>query len=358
MKKNDERLVQLGIPTRVPPIRSSSLATAQKCPRLFLYQYRLGLHARGYKSPLALGTLFHKALASLFLGTSLTNVVESLVEEVSRTTSKLILEAPPTGMLFGTPVEKVVDSMKIDLWKAVAMAQIFWEHSPVNTRVFEVMDSPIGCLVEKVIQVEVPGISVPIRFPCDLVIRNKESGEVWIVDHKTTSMRTDVRAKGLVLGSQGKLYRLGLQKALDSWGLGRVVGVVYNVIQKPTIKFCPDTKDKGGITDYVARMREWYSEKSKAGEHPLLQMWSRFSGPPEDPELMVRLKEHARMSKARIDLDEFYRAGDSVCHDFNSPCPFLDICGTDPATWRQALDQKFEIAHREDGEEDVTIIKP
>jgi hypothetical protein len=343
---------------RVIPIRSSSMSTLEECPRKFLYRDRLGLRPPGYSSALSVGSLFHKALQTYFLGGNAQARSEAISAVALQTMTELRPHANQVGLLpDGTDFMTVCREIEEDEHKAEAMAEVFIHFHPFDLDKWEILKTPDGKpIVELLLEAHAPGITQPLRSPCDLALLKKGTSEVWIVDHKTTSMSPKVRAMALQISTQAKLYRLVLQSNLDAWQQERllvgdalqVVGSIHNIIKKPTIKYCPDTKDKGGFHTYIARMIEWY----KANDDSMIQAFTRFSGPPCDDELLTRLHRidgaASTMSPA---LPTFFRAGDYVCHTFNRPCPYLPLCTSDPAMWGDLIQSHYKIEFREDSED-------
>jgi hypothetical protein len=347
------------------------MSTLDECPRKFLYRDRLGIRPVGYQSALSLGSMFHKALQSYFLGGTAADRAQALDKMSQDYTNELTTRANPVGLLpDGTDVLTVTREIDEDRYKALAMAETFIHFHPFDLDKWEILHSAPGVpVVELLLEAQVPGITQPIRSPCDLALVKKGTNEVWIVDHKTTSMAPKVRAAALSISTQARLYRLVLQHNLAAWagisvdrslteGGLQVVGAIHNIIKKPTIKYCPDTKDKGGFHKYVERMVEWY----KTNEDTMLQTFDRFTGPVLDNELGQRL---TRIDQAvswdattgrqlgREPLDVFYRAGDYVCHTFNRPCPYLTLCSSSPSMWADLIKSQYKIEFRDDADEAV-----
>jgi hypothetical protein len=347
---------------RVIPIRSSSISTLEECPRKFLYRDRLGIKPTGYQSAFSIGTMFHKALQSYFTGGSAADRAALLDRLSLDQTNSLIALANPVGLLpDGSDVLTVSREIDDDRHKALAMAETFIQFHPFDLDKWDVLRTPYGDpVVELILETRVEGLTQPIRSPCDLALIKKGTNEVWIVDHKTTSMSPKVRAAALQISTQAKLYRLVLQSNLDLWYSGgtvgdgwvgpplQVMGSIHNIIKKPTIKYCPDTKDKGGFHKYVERMQEWY----KANDDTMIQAFTRLSGPVLDDELLTRLlRVDVGSSWMEPSLDKFYRAGDYVCHTFNRPCPYLPLCTSAPVQWPDLVRSQYVVEFREDAEE-------
>lgn len=345
---------------RISPIRSSAIKTFEHCPRKFLYESKLGISPRTYQPALHIGTVFHLVLQSLFMGKPQPEALEAARQYFHTFCNKLLGLADETGFLpSGKSIQNIIKEANEDYDKARAMAFAFMSFKPFNWDKWELLYTPDDApCVELLLEAKVKGIPVPIIAPCDLALVKKGTKEVWIVDHKTTSVDTLARSKSTKISPQIALYRLVLQCHIDAWAEEsekykgfRVVGSIHNIVKKPTIKFCK--KDKN-FQAYIERIIEWYKEKHKADpEHsPILQPETYFQDPVLSKELYMRLRQQARASRAAPDLDRFYRAGDYACHEFNSVCPFIDLCDSAPVMWPDIVRTRFDIKFREDDEEE------
>lgn len=321
----------LGLPVRQPPLRSSYVKDLEKCPRLFLLQDRVGIHKVGYTKALNFGTLVHKMLQELFLGRTEAEAKSATQHLCQITLDDLRDKVPPEEM------ERIALESDIDLWKAIAAASIFCQTNPFPIDRYSVAEFESEPLVEYL----VGGGAI------DLVLTDRQSGEVWIVDHKTTSMSPSVRVQALTISPQFQLYRRGLEER-TKW---QVAGVICNVIRTPLIKYCPDGKDSDhGFAGYLERLKAWYADQA---DPAMLQVFHRFSSDPlTEEEIDGRIIRYQQMAETEPLLPDFPRAGDYTCHDFNKSCPLLPFCTSDPSTWKDRLNGKgYEIKFREQTEE-------
>lgn len=366
---------------RVPPIRSTPLATLDECPRKFLYQAKLGLRAKTLERPLSVGTFVHLTLAGLFMGKSEEEALAYSEAALEKNESDLMGWADPAGFLpDGSDLKSTLQGLHEDYYKARAMALVFWRFRPFDASKWEVLLDPDGQpMVERHLDHELPTLGMsedpkhPLPFPvvrttCDLALVKKETGEVWIVDFKTTSFDARKRSESTGFSPQLALYRLGLQMELDKWAAKavdkcaspatfvapRVVGSFHAIIQKPTIKYCPHSKDKRGFQAYVARLVQWYKDKEEADPNhpPLLLDSTLFPNALMTQELWGRLERYVDAAGHDFDLDYFYRAGESACFKFNRVCPFMALCNSTPALWPEIVRNRFVVSFREDEEKE------
>lgn len=349
---------------RVPALRSSGITTWEKCQRKHLYQDVIGLQPRKIDGAMEAGSVFHDLLQSLYLGNSLVASKTAALEALNTATTKAV-EAHKTS--FGWSLEEHLDDLVQATALGMAMGSVFWHHHPIEKASYKILEVPgLGPCVEKVIKFQLmPDRDYWAIVQFDLVATAVD--EIWIIDHKSTSDRPSNRAKALRLGIQPALYYEGLKRLLKATGATTIDPVghtrcVHNIVMKPTIKYCPTTKDKGGYDSYITRCLEWYQEQHAKDpqDPPLLQSRPMIEGDPF-ADRMSRVRRYltgAVDSAQRVGplmLQEFPPAGDYACSEFHKLCPFMDLCNSEPATWHLRLD-KFTRGFREDEKPpDLTI---
>jgi RecB family exonuclease len=349
---------------RMPTIRSSAITELEHCPRRFMYKYKLGLRPKAYSAALSIGKMFHLVLQALFTGANKERALKAPDHLVNRATNEVVASADPAGFTpDGKPITKVIQEIQDDYHKARAMAFAFMDTNPFDWDKWEILETPDGTpCVELELEAKIKGISIPLIAPCDLALVKKDTGGVWIVDHKTTSMNTLARARSVRISPQIALYRLVLQCHLDAWAepgvaehngchLGKKVeGSIHNIVRKPTIKYCPNTKDKDGFDSYIDRVKQWYKDEhaKNPDASPVLQTATMFTDPVLSKELYLRLQQQARASRSAPNLERFYRAGDYACLKFNNECPFADLCSSAAPMWESLIERRFDIKFRED----------
>lgn len=343
---------------RISPIRSSGMKDFEHCPRKFLYRYKLGISPRTYQPALHIGSVFHLVLQALFMGRTQEESLDAAKQYFHRFCNEILATADEAGFTpGGKSVEGVIKAAEDDYHKARAMAVSFMSFKPFDWSKWELLYSPDDTpCVELLLEAKVSGLPVPIVAPCDLALLKKGTKEIWIVDHKTTSTDTLARSRSVRISPQIALYRLVLQCHLDAWaeehskykGL-RVRGSIHNIVKKPTIKYC---RKDATFEDYIKRVIEWYKDKHEEDpQHsPIFQSETFFTEATLTKELYLRLRQQSRVARAAPSLDRFYRAGDYACHEFNSVCPYADLCDSDPVMWPDIVRTRFNIKFREDEE--------
>lgn len=354
--------------TRRPFIRSSPVMALDHCPRKFLYEYRLGIIPRRYESALTMGTIVHKILQSLFMGQTPEEALKVCERLLAKEQARLVEDAGPDGFLpTGEALEATLKKVEEDYHKARATGFVFWQFVPFAKDEYEVLRTPDGTpMIEVLLTTKVAGLSRPILTPVDLALVEKATGDIWIVDYKTTSFDPKKRAIPTKISVQLALYRVGLQHHLDQWhanGLApkrTVTGSLHAIIKKPGIKCCgkdeKQAKEDGTdvFTAFIKRLVQWYkdAETKDPSNPPLILDPNRFSGPTFNRELWGRLKQYGKACHAAPNIDAFYRVGESACLQYNKICPYMVLCNSNPAMWPDLIRQRFEISFREDREKD------
>lgn len=349
---------------RVPPIRSTPLSTLDECPRKFMYQAVLGIHPKSFERPLTVGSFVHLTLARLFMGDTEEQALAATADSLAASEAKLMKWADPAGFLpDGTDLKSSLNTLHEDYHKARAISLVFWRFRPFDTSKWEVLCDPSGQpMVERHLDHEL-SVGWPktlLRTTCDLALVNKQNGEVWIVDFKTTTFDARKRSIPTRFSPQIALYRLGLQMELDKWGTNqRVAGSFHAIIQKPGIK-CGTQEDQDNAEEwnctvleaYVRRLVQWYKNKEAKdpSSPPLILDPNRFHKGLMTSELWQRLERYVEASNRGFDPNYFYRAGESACFKFNRVCPFMVLCNSDPVMWPELVRSMYEIRFREDEE--------
>jgi hypothetical protein len=344
-----------------PPTRSSNMEDLDHCPRLYLFRNRLGIKPRGYVRALSIGSMVHGLLRVLCQGGDMETAVDAVARMKVTREDELTESADVMGLLpGGKSLASQVESLREDYHKAVAMGRIFWEAAPFDWEKWEVLTTPEGVpMVEVLMKVKFPGdgLTQEIWSPCDLALVKRGTPEVFLTDFKTTSLSPKIRARISQVSSQMRLYRLALQKTLEEWAKEhpkyeplKVVGAIHGIIQTPRIKYCPNTKDKGGFNSYIERLKKWYQDQERAGEPPMVLSTIRFPEPVLPEELHSRLRMQQAAAVSSPSIHRFYRAGSGACTTYNRVCPYLEMCASDPALWPGIIRQSFDIGFREDEE--------
>ncbi len=344
-----------------PPLSQSLVSACQSCPRKFMFTHRYRLRRKGRPRSRALdiGTFFHKLMGYVFAGRS----QDFASREVGKDIEKIIRVAEeqegPDGLLpGGGTVGDMSSAMERNLAMALVMCTEFFNHYPLHNK-WKVVGA------ERTVQANLDGIASDIRGTIDLELEDAETGEIWIVDHKTVGGDAMTRVAYTGFDLQSLLYRV-LAKGLHPDR--KIAGVVHNIVAKPTIDFCNKDRDsvwvdktfKSGprkgqtvqekkfegvpkFENYLERCREWYDLHNDEGSPHIIQSWWRFTGPTVPEELYYQLMQADLRCTREPKLHQFYRRTAS-CQAYNRLCEFLPLCEGNPKTWPGLIEVGYERA--------------
>ena len=220
----------------------SFLSTWMKCPRQCDLQYRQGWRSETMGLPIYFGTMFHKILEEVYANRADVRDVSDLIDEELAAVPARDAETGESAALL---VEAVLPSY-VAAWEDTADR---WEHTEL----------PIH------LEYEYPPFSGP-KLTCpapvmlygkiDGVVKDPDTGEVTIVDTKTTSdVDTEYLEDSLPLRFQTQLYAL-------YWFIkhGTVPATQLNIVRRPGLRQ-RKTESNG---DFAARVR---ADVEKRHEH-------------------------------------------------------------------------------------------
>lgn len=352
VRNDNHPLLRLGLELFDADIHQSSINLSKLCPRKFLFSERFHLVPRGrYTSGTNRGSWFHYAISLMWSGVPQQEALARTRQTAGGVVDTLMEDADNLGMLpGGKSVDQMVSKVLADVDTALAMASFVYQEHPLPPNFkYELLGN------ELTLRVKYFGLTCPVRGTLDALVRNTETGEVWIVDHKTTSDSCDVAAAIYPLAIQPRLYR-----RLAHAYLGETpVGVIHNVIQTPTIRL----KKNQTWDEYLVEIGEYYrgegSHSSRADgwskTPPFLRSWLRFTGNPEDLELDDALEDTDFLSHGPVPLRRFPTC-ENGCKQYNSLCEYIHLCRTDTAKWGEVIEQFYTIGHRDDDAEDLVQI--
>lgn len=334
---------EAGLEVYTPHIHSTNIKTRALCRRRFLFAHRLGLVRKGFHSPLQMGSLYHRIMRHLYLGGSeeeaLRDAVGWIAEEVSALAE---LAEKDRGMSLGAQsIREIQDDAQSDLDKAMAMAIVSWRDHPLDWDAWEVIsvEEPLHLILTS------PVFQATVSIMIDLLLRDRASGEGWIVDHKTTSQSPTKRAAMLQFDCQPRLYRLGATAAYPDIP---IVGAIFSIIRKPTIKYCG--KD-ATFEDYIERVRTWYvtQREKNPSDPPYVAPHIRFVEPVMTEELHAQLHEARAASQCSVDLINFPRTANTeqICDGKYGVCPFAPLCTSSSDAWSTLIPDLYVQVNRD-----------
>lgn len=186
---------------------SSKLSTFQDCPRKFFYRYLLGWESEDPSIHLVFGSAWHEAMEVLFEdGPDYSN--ERIMEAYSRLESvyreSFPVEAEDESREPKTP-QNALDAL-------VSYSERYTPRDTFTTNYVEVAGT-VPITRDKL-----------IHFKIDVVVE-KDNGDIWIIDHKTTGRKSRSWQEKWDLVIQPWAY---IHAAMQLWGVDRVQGMLIN----------------------------------------------------------------------------------------------------------------------------------
>lgn len=298
---------------RKAPLHASGIEDYETCPRKFLFRHRAGLVPAGddNKSGARRGTFLHAYIADVLRGHPGEDVISRLAQEAE---TAIRGSVGPSGYIpGGATLDEALADLREDRVVALAMARAYCQF-------FAVVPGRIGNLT--VAAVEIP-VSVPGAVAGTIdAIAQAENGDYWIVDHKTTSWSPKTFADTASLIPQTILYPQLLE---ESGFHGKVAGIIYQIIQTPTIR-----------KDLETRVFQWYEDNPDA-----LLLTSVRPGVEHRTLHNERIRAALKASISLPVIKNFPATGGSACRKFNSTCPYLSLCTSDTVTWTSTINQCY-----------------
>jgi hypothetical protein len=293
-------------------LTSSALSAFRDCPRRYHHAYERKRVPVTDAAPLAFGKLWHEVMDAWWWAGS-EHAVAYLVEKADEI--------------------KEEDAAKI--------AALLKHYRPPHDR-FDVLD------VEKYFEVKIDSPTGGRAFrswrlagKVDVLVREKATDHIWIIDHKTTASQ--------IIGFGDYWQHLQVDGQMANYCLAfDARGFIYDVVKKPTIKLCgKDEKaapQHGGsaANAYQARIEEsiredkepWYQWR----EHPKLKDDTR--------EARFDLWQQVQMVRECSKQDRYPR-NSNACVGRYGACPYMKVCTYQADIDDDALFRTKEETHEE-----------
>lgn len=216
----------------VPPIpsvliRSHEIMNYKRCPKMWYWKWRMGLVPKEKSfGALELGTWIHEAFALWYASTKKRRTMAGLVWCFDRFALTAIKSAKGNN---GTPdhlIEAATGLYKL----GKAMLTAYAEHYQ-GDKDWEVIGAEIPLEIEITDQ---HGQSVgTYRMKLDLVVRDRTTDHIWIVEHKTAKA---IRVEHLSIDGQARPYGALAELAMKRAGIlkpsEKIEGILYNFLRK------------------------------------------------------------------------------------------------------------------------------
>jgi hypothetical protein len=263
------------------------LNTFQTCPRKFFIKYIVGISTEFTAPPLLLGGAFHEGKAVWYTTGKEEKAVRKFQSELkSRRKEYEYKEEYENDLERGT--------MLLSSW----ITEVGYHDLEIYTVL----------AVEEMIEASLPnGFILTIRP--DTILQAKASGDIYIMESKTTGFNPYLTEKGVATGDQATAYLWAVGWKHPEW---KVTGVI------PDVSFwSKSSKDVGRIKhhrgDIVFRNPQqlWEFEQSTMG-------------------LLVEISQKTKAVKSgNFHPSQVFPRNTAWCTSYNRPCEYVDICRKD-----------------------------
>lgn len=289
-------------------LTSSSLSKYRECPRRYYYEFDMRRVPASDTKPLAFGKCWHRAMEAWWLG-GIKNAVETLKA--------------------GAANIEPEDSAKL--------CALLAHYNPAARERFDVVGTEVP--FETAISNPDGGrsfYSYRLAGKVDVLMREKETGDTWILDHKTTSRE--------ICGFGTYWQALQVDGQMNNYCLAfSARGFVYDVVRKPTIRLC--AKDNGDATAYQARCAAAIAEEPDAW-----YQWRECVKTNDDMAEAGRdLWQQVQMFRANDTAGRFPRNCNSCVGRYGS-CPYLGVC-----TGRAVISDDALFRTKQDSHEELVV---
>lgn len=207
-------------------IRSHEIMNFKRCPKMWFWKWRMGLVPKEKSfGALELGAWIHDAFALWYASTKKRRTMAGLVWCFDH----FALTAIKAARGSGTPTHII--EAATELYKlGKAMLTAYAEHYRGDKN-WEIIGAEIPLEIEITDQY---GQSVgTYRMKLDLVIRDRTTGKIWIIEHKTAKA---IRVEHLSIDGQARPYGALAELAMKRAGILKpketVEGILYNFLRK------------------------------------------------------------------------------------------------------------------------------
>jgi len=277
-------------------LTSSSLSAFRDCPRKYFHQYERGRVPLAESEALTLGKWIHAALDAWWR-------IDGTIQD----RHLAAVEAAPLDLM---PEQTM----------ARALAMLYHYAPPVDQFNVLAVEQPFEVKIENGNGKGRSFYGYRLAGKIDVVLKRKDTGDIWIMDHKTTTRE--------IVGFGSYWQRLQVDGQMSNYCLAfNARGFIYDALRVPSVRLCG--KDE--------------AEAAKTGTDPSEAYMQRcISIIAEDPAQWYQWREYTKtnddMAEARQDLwqqVEMFRSCDTAarwprnpnaCVGLYGTCPYLDVC--------------------------------
>ena len=205
---------------------NSALNVFFECPRKFFYEYELSLRPKQESIPLTVGTFVHEFLTGVWSGKDFRESIHIAVNSLERKEAAIIEKK------YDPARSGVRGGQKYSIEWIISILRAYYHYYPLAAEKFELVTNEDGKPYLELGFALDMGIAM-YTGKIDAVVRNKETGKLWIVDHKTTRNALGDRfVMGFNPNNQMSGYLWAVQEIFDE----EVEGFIINGIRVGQLK--------------------------------------------------------------------------------------------------------------------------
>ena len=314
----------------LPILTNSSTRAFRRCPRLYRHRYVDLLEANGESAqPLRFGSAFHAGLEAWWGMAGEQAMFAAARDAIDGSGLDEFDAATASALMTGYHLRWMREPLRVVTVEREFRRPILNPETGAASRTYDLSGKVDSVAID-------------------------EHGDGWLVEHKTTSRDVSVGSpywQALAMDSQVSLYMDAIGSELGI----ELVGCLYDVIRKPTIKpakATPEDKRKftkagklyAGQRDRDETPAEWFSRLAEdIAERPdFYFVRGKIARTESDlREARFDLWQTAKMIRESEKLDRWPRNPDACWH-FGRPCDFWEAC-----TGQASLDDSRKFVKRE-----------
>lgn len=170
----------------------------------------------------------------------------------------------------------------------------------------------------------------------------KIGDEYWLWENKTTSRADNAYIERIAIDRQTHIYKKQIEMLFSKKLNGQpIMGVMYNIIQKPSVKWNEGETDE----EFALREKEATRPKSLKRKVPdTIETYAERVRNHIKPEHFILIKkyfEYSKVEESMLDIADifknikscrrasYWRKCTKSCHKYNSECEFFKLCLAD-----------------------------
>lgn len=280
---------------------ASKIRQFLSCEKKYEYKYVDGLLPRTYQRALEFGSIGHKFLENWY----------THLKDGGEFNLKAISETIKTDRGLEDFDSFTTQAFETDLYTVHGMIAAYTKFYENDPKQWEIL------AVEQLIDYAQSFEGIHLRGIPDLVVKERNSDFVWIIDHKFLAQITQGLLKKLPLDIQVHMYLKMVKQYINKlYPELKIRGVIYNIVRKPGIRQKKDESLEAFqlrlFKDYSDRPEEFFFREYVIVTEHNIAMFEEF------------------MTNIAIDMKRKHSTGKFIqnvfaCDQYGE-CPYIELC--------------------------------